>query len=173
MSTSCKKEISGISLSTYCYTTWVSATSLSSWLERRQGLFGLSSLGFTFLPGVVFFLPSHTLTLILSPVVSLRTTEVGKETCWNLWRFRPDCLGRKLSILQASYSLFGMNLTIFCCDLLMILCNYVLCKLPPSYISKKTLKPLHPCVKSILTILPDSAEQLVSDWCMNGILYNK
>lgn len=129
MSTSCKKEISGISLSTYCYTTWVSATSLSSWLERRQGLCGLSSLGFTFLPGVVFFLPGHALTLILSPIVSLRTTEVGKETCWNLWRFRPDCLGRKLSILQARYSLFGMNLTIFCCDLLMILCNYMLCKL--------------------------------------------
>lgn len=129
MSTSCKKEISGISLSTYCYTTWVSATSLSSWLERRQGLCGLSSLGFTFLPGVVFFLLGHTLTLILSLIVSLRTTEVGKETCWNLWRFRPDCLGRKLSILQASYSLFGMNLTIFCCDLLMILCNYVWCKL--------------------------------------------
>lgn len=124
-----KKEILGISLSTYCYTTWVSATSLSSWLERRQGLCGLSSLGFTFLPGVEFFLPGHTLTLILSPIVSLRTTEVGKETCWNLWRFRPDCLGRKLSILQARYSLFGMNLTIFCCDLLMILCNYVLCKL--------------------------------------------
>lgn len=98
-------------------------------LEWRQGRCGLSSLGFTFLPGVVFFLPDHTLTLILSPIVSLRTTEVGKETCWNLWRFRPDCLGRKLSILQASYSLFGMNLTIFCCDLLMILCNYVLCKL--------------------------------------------